>query len=134
EGASAMQITATGFDLAKNVLQVHGIVPEGKAVVRRALRRKEVLGFFRKDSCLAGIEAPGPDEGTGRAKFDVSGATKGRCRLSGKPDVKRDKNDRADAAAIREAATRPDMRFVRGSVLKVQQNRPRRRSWHAGDV
>lgn len=51
-----MQITTIELDLAENVFQVHGIESEGKAVIRRALRRKEVLEFFEKlDPCLVGI-------------------------------------------------------------------------------
>jgi transposase len=53
-----MQVTTIGIDLAKNVFQVHGIDEAGKVVVRRALRRKEVLVFFGKiEACLVGIEA-----------------------------------------------------------------------------
>ena len=40
------QVSIVGLDLAKNVFQVHGIDAQGKIVVRRALRRTEVLAFF----------------------------------------------------------------------------------------
>ena len=54
------QITTIGLDLAKKVLQVHGVDAEGKVVVARKLRRKEVLAFFAKlPPCLVGMEACG---------------------------------------------------------------------------
>jgi hypothetical protein len=57
---SAMQITTVGLDLAKSVFQVHAIDRTGEVVVRRALRRAQVLPFFEKlEPCLVGIEACG---------------------------------------------------------------------------
>ena len=53
-----MQITTIGLDLAKHVFQVHGVDATGQVVVRKRLRRAEVLGFFAKLSpCLIGMEA-----------------------------------------------------------------------------
>ena len=53
-------ISTIGLDLAKNVFQVHGVDADGKVVVRRSLRRAEVLPFFAKlASCLVGMEACG---------------------------------------------------------------------------
>ena len=52
------QITTIGLDLAKAVFQVHGIDAAGKVVVRRRLRRGEVLHFFTElPPCLVGMEA-----------------------------------------------------------------------------
>jgi transposase len=45
-----MQITTIGLDLAKNVFQVHGVDANGQAVVRKSLRRSQMLPFFAK--CL----------------------------------------------------------------------------------
>ena len=54
-----MQITTIGLDLAKNVFQVHGVDATGQAVVRKSLRRSQMLPFFAKlPPCLVGIEAP----------------------------------------------------------------------------
>jgi hypothetical protein len=39
------EITTIGLDLAKHVFQVHGIDPEGTTVLRRRLRRNQVLAF-----------------------------------------------------------------------------------------
>ena len=54
------QITTIGLDLAKNVFQVHGVDAAGKVVVRKQLRRAEVLRFFAAVApCLVGMEACG---------------------------------------------------------------------------
>ncbi len=51
-------ITTIGLDIAKSVFQVHGVDAEGKAMLRRQLKRRYVLAFFQKlPSCLIGIEA-----------------------------------------------------------------------------
>ncbi len=51
-------VTTIGVDLAKNVFQVHGVDASGKAVIRKQLRRRQVLPFFRKQPpCLIGVEA-----------------------------------------------------------------------------
>ena len=51
-------VTTIGLDIAKSVFQVHGIDAEGNAVLRRQLKRRNVLAFFLKlPPCLVGIEA-----------------------------------------------------------------------------
>ena len=50
-----MKITPIGIDLAKAVFQVHGVDEHGKAVLRKQLRRKEVLSLFANlQPCLIG--------------------------------------------------------------------------------
>jgi len=57
-GQSAMQVTTIGVDLAKHVFQVHVVDAEGEVVLRRKLRRAEVVGFFAKlPPILIGMEA-----------------------------------------------------------------------------
>ena len=52
------EVTTIGVDLAKNVFQVHGVDASGMAVIRKQLRRRQVLPFFRKQPpCLIGVEA-----------------------------------------------------------------------------
>ena len=52
------QVSTIGLDIAENVFQVHGIDDEGHVVIRRQLRRRQVLKFFAKlHPCLIGIEA-----------------------------------------------------------------------------
>jgi transposase len=58
EEEPAMNITTIGLDIAKNVFQVHGVDPYGRVVVRKKLRRAEVLSFFANlPICLIGLEA-----------------------------------------------------------------------------
>ncbi len=55
-----MKITTMGIDLAKNVFQVHGVDERGKAVLRKQLKRKEVVGFLANlEPCVTGMEACG---------------------------------------------------------------------------
>ena len=42
-----MQISTIGLDIAKNVFQVHGIDAAEKVVVRKRLRRRQMLEFFK---------------------------------------------------------------------------------------
>ena len=51
-------ITTIGLDIAKSVFQVHGVDAGGQVVIRRQLKRRQVMVFFRKLApCLVGIEA-----------------------------------------------------------------------------
>ena len=52
------EVTTIGLDLAKHVFQVHGVDADGATVLRKSLRRAQVLTFFsRLPPCLAGLEA-----------------------------------------------------------------------------
>ena len=52
------QVSTIGLDIAKNVFQAHGIDEIGEVVIRRQLRRRQVLAFFgRLSPCLIGMEA-----------------------------------------------------------------------------
>jgi len=55
-----MKIATVGIDLAKNVLQIHGVSESGKAVLKKQLKRSQVLEFFgNMEQCLIGMEACG---------------------------------------------------------------------------
>ncbi len=43
-----MEITTIGLDLAKSIFQVHGVDASGNVVVRKALRRAQLLRFFMR--------------------------------------------------------------------------------------
>lgn len=108
-----MQITTIGIDLAKNVFQVHGVDGQGKAILKKQLKRDQMAVFFANlTPCLIGMEACGSAHYWSR-KLQALGHT---VRLIApqfvKPYVKSNKNDAADAEAICEALTRPGMRFV----------------------
>ena len=108
-----MEIKAIGLDLAKNVLQVHGVDERGKTVLKKALKRAQVLPLFANvPPCLIGMEACGSAHYWAR-KLDAMGHTvKLMAPQFVKPYVKTNKNDAADAEAICEAVSRPNMRFV----------------------
>lgn len=106
-------LATISLDLAKNVFQLHGITAEGKVLVRRQLRRGGVLKFFQRvPSCLVGIEACGMAHHWAREIAALGHTVKLMPPAYVKPYVKRGKTDAADAEAIREAVTRPTIRFV----------------------
>jgi transposase len=106
-------ITAIGLDIAKNVFQAHGVDETGRPVLRRKLRRSEVVEFFaRIPPALVGIEACHTAHHWGRELAQLGHEVKLMPPQFVKPYVKSQKNDAADAEAICEAVQRPSMRFV----------------------
>jgi transposase len=110
---SMSEITTIGLDLAKHVFQVHGIDAQGTTVLRKRLRRGQVLAFFsRIPRCVVGLEACA----TAHYWARELGALGHEVRLMPaqyvKAYIKRNKHDAADAEAICEAVQRPTMRFV----------------------
>jgi transposase len=107
------EVITIGVDLAKNLFQVHGVDAEGAVVVRRQLRRSQMLGFFEtQPPCLVGMEACATSHHWARELTRLGHTVRLMPPRYVKPYVKRNKNDRADAEAICEAVTRPTMRFV----------------------
>lgn len=108
-----MQVTTIGLDLAKQVFQVHGIDAQGTMVIRKTLRRANVLPFFvALPPCLIGIEACGSANYWAREFMKLGHTVRLMPPSYVKPYVKRGKTDAADAEAICEAVRRPTMRFV----------------------
>ena len=106
-------ITTVGLDIAKSVFQVHGVDAQGGVMVRRQLRRRYVLTFFKKlPPCLVGIEACATSHHWARELQALGHTVRLMPPAYVKPYVKRQKNDAADAEAICEAVQRPSMRFV----------------------
>ena len=108
-----MKIATVGIDLAKNVIQVHGVDERGKPVLKKSLKRMQVLPFFANLTvCLIGMEACGSAHHWARKLQTLGHTVKLMAPQFVKPYVKTNKNDAADAEAICEAVTRPTMRFV----------------------
>ena len=114
-------ITTIGLDIAKSVFQVHGVDAEGKVIIRRQLKRRYVLAFFQKlPPCLVGIEACASSHHWSRELQALGHTVRLMPPAYVKPYVKRQKNDAADAEAICEAVTRPNMRFVETKTPEQQ--------------
>ncbi|MEQ8901190.1 MAG: IS110 family transposase [Roseovarius sp.] len=108
-----MTITTLGIDLAKSVFQLHGIDADGGVVMRKKLRRGAVLDCLGKlEPCLIGMEASATSHYWAREIAAIGHDVRLIPPAYVKPYVKRQKNDAADAEAICEAVTRPNMRFV----------------------
>lgn len=132
------KIITVGLDLAKLIFQVHGIAENGQVLVRRTLRRSQVLPFFQSlPTCLVGIEACGTAHYWANAIGEFGHTVRLMPPAYVKAYVKRNKTDAADAEAICEAVSRPTMRFVpvkspeeqaAGMVLKTRELLVRQRS------
>jgi transposase len=114
-------VTTIGLDIAKSVFQVHGVDAEGNVLIRRQLKRRYVLAFFQKLSpCLVGIEACATSHHWSRELTALGHSVQLMPPAYVRPYVKRQKNDAADAEAICEAVTRPNMRFVETKTPEQQ--------------
>lgn len=106
-------VTTIGVDLAKTVFQLHGVNDAGARVLRRQLRRSQMLEFFQKlPGCLVGMEACAGAHYWARELTKLGHEVRLMQPSYVKGYVKRGKTDAADAEAICEAVTRPSMRFV----------------------
>ena len=108
-----MEFKRISIDTSKHVFTIHGVDKEERPVLRREIRRAQVEPFFAKLAPTEVVlEACAGSHHWGR----VLGGMGHRVRLIPpqyvKPFVKRSKNDRNDAEAISEAASRPTMRTV----------------------
>ena len=116
-----MKITTIGIDLAKTVFQVHGVDERGKAVLRKQLKRKDLLSFFANlEPCLIGMEACGSAHYWARKLSEFGHTVRLMAPQFVKPYVKTNKSDRNDAEAICEAVGRPNMRFVSVKTAPMQ--------------
>jgi transposase len=124
------EFTRIGVDTSKAVFTVHGIDAADRPVLRTSLRRGQMVSFFRKlPPTVVAMEACGSSHYWARELTALSHTVRLVPPQYVKPYVKRSKNDRNDAAAICEAAGRPEMHFVPakspqqqadGMVLKVR--------------
>jgi transposase len=107
------QIIRIGLDTSKHVFQLHGVNDAEKPVLRKKLRRKEMIQFFEGlVPTVIAIEACGGSHYLARLLSSFGHEVKLIPPQYVKPYVKRGKNDAADAEALCEAMSRPTMRFV----------------------
>jgi transposase len=108
-----MKLTVIGMDLAKNVFQVHGSDERGKPLLKKQLKRAQVMPFFANLTlCKIGMEACGSAHYWARKLRALGHTVQLIAPQYVKPFVKRNKSDAADAEAICEAVTRPNMPAV----------------------
>jgi transposase len=107
------EIATVGIDLAKNVFQLHGVDARGVVVLRKQIRRAQLMrAVAQLPPCVIGMEACASAHQWAR-RFERQGhAVRLMSPQFVKPYVKSQKNDQADAEAICEAVQRPTMRFV----------------------
>lgn len=107
------QIIRIGMDTSKHIFQLHGVNAAEDVVVRKKLRRKEMVTFFEKAApTVIALEACGGSHLWARLLLALGHEAKLIPPQYVKPYVKRGKNDAADAEALCEAMSRPTMRFV----------------------
>ena len=116
-----MEFKRISIDTSKHIFTLHGVDEQDHVILRRELRRAQVEAFFTKvPPTEVALEACAGAHHWGR----VLGAMGHRVKLIPpqyvKPFVKRSKNDRNDAEAISEAASRPSMRTVSAKSVDEQ--------------
>src|SRR5271167_1000027 len=115
------KVSIIGLDLAKRIFQVHGIDEQHQVVEQKALQRSELLAWFRQlEPCLVGMEACATSHYWSRELQKLGHDVRMIPPAYVKPYVRRQKNDRADAAAICEAVSRPSMRFAGTKTIEQQ--------------
>ena len=115
------QIIRIGMDTSKHVFQLHGVNAAEQPVLRKKLRRSEMIAFFEKlPATTVAIEACGSSHHWARLLGGLGHDVKLIAPQLSKPYVKRGKNDAADAEALCEAMSRPTMRFVQVKSAEQQ--------------
>jgi hypothetical protein len=130
-------ITMVGLDLAKNVFQLHGVDARGHQHLARQVKRAQLMSTVAQlPPCTIAMEACAGAHHWARGMTKLGHTVKIMSPQFVKPYVKGNKTDRNDAAAICEAAGRPDMRFVPVKSIKPPWRSPTRwrdacgPSWH----
>jgi len=110
---SVEQIIRIGMDTSKHFFQLHGVDAAERPVLRKKLRRNEVLGFFAKQPSTAiGMEACAAGHYWARELGKLGHEVKLIAPQHVKAYIKRNKNDGRDAEGLCEAMSRPTMQFV----------------------
>ena len=116
-----MKISRIGMDIAKHVFQLHAVDSFERTVLKKKLKRSDVLAYFRTlAGCQIGMEACGGAHHWARLLIAMGHSVVLIAPQFVKPYVKTNKNDAADAEAICEAMSRPGMRFVPVKTIEQQ--------------
>src|SRR5205823_902575 len=125
------EIKTIGLDLAKHVFQIHGVDAAGECVLRKRLRRGQVISFFAQlPRCLVGIEACATAHYWARELQAAGHEVRLMPAQYVKAYVKRNKTDAADAEAICEAVRRAlatQVELAQAAVAKVEKELT---AWH----
>ena len=114
-------ISMLAVDLSKGSFQVCAVRPDGSVLYNRALSRARVAALLAdQPACVVAMEACATSHHWGRVAQHNGHEVRLVPAVYVKPFVKRQKNDRADAEAIAEAASRPSMRFVTVKSAETQ--------------
>jgi transposase len=113
--------SVVGLDTAKNVFQVHGVDRNGKVTLRKRLRRGQLTDFFANlPACVIGLEATQGAHYWARLLETFGHTVRLVAPQLVKPYLQSQKNDANDAAAICEAVSRPQLRFVARKTVEQQ--------------
>jgi transposase len=116
------EIIRIGVDTSKSVFQLHGVDEAEQPVLRRKLRRRDMLTFFSKLApTRIGMEACGGSHYWARGLRALGHEVVLIPPQYVKPYVDRGKNDAADAEAICEAMSRPKVEKRFAAVKTVEQ-------------
>jgi transposase len=114
------KITTVGLDLAKQVMAVHAVGPEGRMVLRRVLRRDQLLAWSAALApCVMAMEACGGAHHWARELVRQGHTVRIIAAEFVRPFRKSGKNDANDAEAICTAVRQVNMRFV--AIKSVEQ-------------
>jgi transposase len=115
------QIIRIGMDTSKYIFQLHGVDAAEQPVLRKRIRRKEMVAFFATlPPTVIGIEACGASHYWARELEQLGHKVRLMAPQLVKPYVARNKNDGRDAEALCEAMSRPRMRFVAVKTAEQQ--------------
>jgi transposase len=120
-GTTIGKAATIGLDLAKNVIQVHGVDAEGMVMVYRRLRRTDVMRFLASTPlCRVGMEACASSHFWAREIGRLGHEVRLMPPAYVKPIVKRGKADASDAEAICEVMAPPAIRLVAVNSIDQQ--------------
>jgi transposase len=115
------QVTTVGIDLAKRVFALHGVDALGRVVLRRTLRREQLMEVMAGlPPCVVGMEAGSGAHQWARRLQELGHTPRLMAAKFVAAYRRNGKNDGNDAEAICEAVSRPGMRFVPVKSLEQQ--------------